>query len=435
MAVEPFSNRFRQSSSAVPHPAAVDQESLWIGAAMAHIKERGHLDGLPSNRSERLAVMTTVVRRGLVCWDKTRDRYVLTHLGQKHLDTYFPGVTKSTPRDTGLHYPEAANNSVWRKLVGTAAAAAICVGMVAFITSSLSRIGEDSAATRRPPVATNGSRSAMPFATPAHSPTATAMGATETPAPQKPGPAATVLGPTETPAPQKPGPAADDMSPAATPAPQKPGPAAVAMSPTATPAPQKPGPVAPNEATASNPSTPAAPLQAATAAPSRPNEFRGGVQPPPEPRVRERPDGSNPSNSGSSGPTSTPALSRPPSTRDNAPVRSAEVPTTERSQAEPEALAQEPTKSGRTHRHPSLQAHRPKEKGTETASRDLFLEADDQAFSGLGGNLTARSHGRRDAPSERRAKIEDQDQFHDHSRRHLSDDPAGPGNIFSWLFH
>src|SRR2546421_11807194 len=76
MAVEPFANGVRQSSSATQRPAAVDQESLWIGAALAHVKEHGELDALPSTRSERLAVMTTVVRRGLVCWDKTRDRYV-----------------------------------------------------------------------------------------------------------------------------------------------------------------------------------------------------------------------------------------------------------------------------------------------------------------------------------------------------------------------
>src|SRR5262245_15951753 len=97
MAADPLSTVGPRSSADATF-AAVDKESLWLGAAMAHIKANGNLDGLPSSRSERVAVMATVVRRGLVGWDKSRNQYVLTALGQKHLEAYFPGVTKVAGR-------------------------------------------------------------------------------------------------------------------------------------------------------------------------------------------------------------------------------------------------------------------------------------------------------------------------------------------------
>lgn len=90
MRVAPLSRVFPQGSSRVPPSTALDEDQLRIGAAMAWINRRGNLDDFPSSRSERIALMTTAVRRGLVAWDRGHDRYKLTLLGKRLAASYAP---------------------------------------------------------------------------------------------------------------------------------------------------------------------------------------------------------------------------------------------------------------------------------------------------------------------------------------------------------
>lgn len=76
---------FRRKSDGLPPWAALDQESLRIGAAMEHVQDHGNLDSFPGGQNERLALMLTARRQGLVMWDRARERYVLTSLGRRRL--------------------------------------------------------------------------------------------------------------------------------------------------------------------------------------------------------------------------------------------------------------------------------------------------------------------------------------------------------------
>jgi hypothetical protein len=60
---------------------AMDQEARKIGAAIEHIQAHGNLDGFPARRSERLALVATAARQGLVTWNRSRGRYDLTSRG------------------------------------------------------------------------------------------------------------------------------------------------------------------------------------------------------------------------------------------------------------------------------------------------------------------------------------------------------------------
>lgn len=60
---------------------AVDLEALRMGAAMEHIKAHGNLDGFPARRGERLALVTTAGKQGLLVWNRSRARYELTSRG------------------------------------------------------------------------------------------------------------------------------------------------------------------------------------------------------------------------------------------------------------------------------------------------------------------------------------------------------------------
>ena len=83
MSIGLLSRAFHRSSG--PTMAALDNEALRICAAMEHIKAQGNLDGFLAGRSERLALMSTAGRQGLVVWDKGRSRYELTNLGERRL--------------------------------------------------------------------------------------------------------------------------------------------------------------------------------------------------------------------------------------------------------------------------------------------------------------------------------------------------------------
>ncbi len=80
-----FLSKFRRKSDGLPPWAALDQESLRISAAMEHIQDQGNLDAFPGGQNERLALMLTASRQGLVTWDRTGERYELTSLGRERL--------------------------------------------------------------------------------------------------------------------------------------------------------------------------------------------------------------------------------------------------------------------------------------------------------------------------------------------------------------
>jgi len=97
MRVAPLFRAFRQHSLGPPTATALDEETMKIGAAMAWINRQGNLDDFPGSRNERLALMTTAVRRGLVAWDRGHDRYKLTQLGKTQVAGYPPNI-KAAPR-------------------------------------------------------------------------------------------------------------------------------------------------------------------------------------------------------------------------------------------------------------------------------------------------------------------------------------------------
>ena len=110
MRVAPLSRVFRRHASSLPTAAALDEEGLKIGAALAWISQQGNLDDFPGNRNERLALMTTAIRRGLVAWDRGRDRYKLTQLGKMQTACYSPNVkwTKAPAQDSPVVKSELA---------------------------------------------------------------------------------------------------------------------------------------------------------------------------------------------------------------------------------------------------------------------------------------------------------------------------------------
>ena len=93
---------FRRHSSSLPTAAALDEEGLKIGAALAWISQQGSLEDFPGSRNERLALMTTAIRRGLVAWDRGHDRYKLTQLGKTQAASYSPNIkpTKGPEEDS-----------------------------------------------------------------------------------------------------------------------------------------------------------------------------------------------------------------------------------------------------------------------------------------------------------------------------------------------
>ena len=66
-------------------PPALDLEALRIGAAMEHIEAHGNLDRFPARRGERLALVSTAVKQGLLVWNRSRGRYELTSHGHRRV--------------------------------------------------------------------------------------------------------------------------------------------------------------------------------------------------------------------------------------------------------------------------------------------------------------------------------------------------------------
>jgi hypothetical protein len=65
-----LSNRFRKKSNGLPPWLALDQEALRTAAAMEHLEDHGNLDSFPGSQNEKLALMMTARRRGLVRWNR-----------------------------------------------------------------------------------------------------------------------------------------------------------------------------------------------------------------------------------------------------------------------------------------------------------------------------------------------------------------------------
>jgi hypothetical protein len=69
-----------------PRPrTAAEKEALRLGAAIEHIGRQGNLDGFPARRSQRLALVATAARQGLLVWHARRGRYELTWRGRGRL--------------------------------------------------------------------------------------------------------------------------------------------------------------------------------------------------------------------------------------------------------------------------------------------------------------------------------------------------------------
>src|SRR6266567_2537333 len=64
---------------------AVDLDALRIGAAVEHIKAHGNLDGFPAGRGERLALVSTAAKQGLLVWNRSGGRYELTSRGHRRV--------------------------------------------------------------------------------------------------------------------------------------------------------------------------------------------------------------------------------------------------------------------------------------------------------------------------------------------------------------
>src|SRR5437764_2122956 len=66
-------------------PRRLDQENIRISAALDHIRNHGNLDGFPASRGERIALVTTAAKHGLLEWNRGRGRYELTSRGHRQV--------------------------------------------------------------------------------------------------------------------------------------------------------------------------------------------------------------------------------------------------------------------------------------------------------------------------------------------------------------
>src|SRR5262249_35133615 len=129
MSIRLVSKTFRRGS--MPIRAALDMEALRIGAAMEHIKARGNLDGFLAGRSERLVLVSTACRQGLVVWDKSRSRYALTSLGERRLGNLQARVSDPSGADRVIGQA-SLRSRMKPRLLGAVAGAAACAGLIAW---------------------------------------------------------------------------------------------------------------------------------------------------------------------------------------------------------------------------------------------------------------------------------------------------------------
>jgi len=106
-----LSRAFRRPER-LPAWATLDQEALRISAAMDHVEQHGNLDGFPGSQGEKVALMMTASRQGLVSWNREKERYDLTSLGREHLGMHrIPAAPPRPPRA-----PDAAPLPAWRRV-------------------------------------------------------------------------------------------------------------------------------------------------------------------------------------------------------------------------------------------------------------------------------------------------------------------------------
>ena len=146
-----LSRAFRRPER-LPAWATLDQEALRISAAMDHVEQHGNLDGFPGSQGEKVALMMTASRQGLVSWNREKERYDLTSLGREHLGMHrIPAAPPRPPRAPG-----AAPLPAWRRvnagafaagLAGVVVGAAVMAGVAGFS-------GGKTPAQSKPPVST-----------------------------------------------------------------------------------------------------------------------------------------------------------------------------------------------------------------------------------------------------------------------------------------
>jgi hypothetical protein len=122
-----LSGAFRQNSAALPTWAALDQESLCLNSALEHVDRHGNLDRFSGIQSEKLALMTTANRQGLVRWNRNDSRYELTSLGRERLG---PHRAVAGPTASAVPPSRGSTRDAHTGVIGSGAAIATVVGVV-----------------------------------------------------------------------------------------------------------------------------------------------------------------------------------------------------------------------------------------------------------------------------------------------------------------
>jgi hypothetical protein len=145
-----FSRAFTQSSGGPPSWAALDEEALRLGSALAHVARHGNLDDFPVGQSDRLALMTTANRRELVTWNRDDSRYELTSLGRQQLGQHraSPGLPRS-PASRGSALVRAASPFSPGALIASAACAVLGVFFIAVTLGSFEHAPKNAGAIPR----------------------------------------------------------------------------------------------------------------------------------------------------------------------------------------------------------------------------------------------------------------------------------------------
>src|ERR1700693_6128632 len=135
-------------------PPALDLEALRVGAAMEHIEAHGNLDRFPARRGERVALVSTAVKQGLLVWNRSRGRYELTSHGHRRVRALRRADRKALRDPQGGRAVHSGKNAVV-----TAASAVIVLG-AAFL--AFNPAGSTDSVPAREPVAYFTSGAAAP---------------------------------------------------------------------------------------------------------------------------------------------------------------------------------------------------------------------------------------------------------------------------------
>jgi hypothetical protein len=115
-----------------PDLSGVTNEALRIWAAIEHINTHGNLDGFPAPRPERIALISTAIRQGLVSWDS--GWYALTRSGKRSVRATRRQLRRTAPHVRAPRF----SRSTGIALAGTLAAA--CVGAAVWVPELSSKI-------------------------------------------------------------------------------------------------------------------------------------------------------------------------------------------------------------------------------------------------------------------------------------------------------